>query len=130
LNHSVPAQAERARRDMVFEGRGLQAIAAAVAKAHATVFAEMVPFLRAYASYCGTYTAAVACVAALSETKPKLAKFLGKARQVPQCRGLDLASFLIKPPQRLCKYPLFFNDLLKRMAVPKPTTGLGGPHQT
>ncbi|KAH8058150.1 guanine nucleotide exchange factor [Aureococcus anophagefferens] len=92
-------KAERARRDM----------------AHATVFAEMVPFLRAYASYCGTYTAAVACVAALSETKPKLAKFLGKARQVPQCRGLDLASFLIKPPQRLCKYPLFFNDLLKHM---------------
>ncbi|KAK7254501.1 hypothetical protein SO694_00011256 [Aureococcus anophagefferens] len=108
-------KAERARRDMVFEGKGLQAIAAAVAKAHATVFAEMVPFLRAYASYCGTYTAAVACVAALSETKPKLAKFLGKARQVPQCRGLDLASFLIKPPQRLCKYPLFFNDLLKHM---------------
>ncbi|KAH8062156.1 hypothetical protein JL720_13264 [Aureococcus anophagefferens] len=98
-------KAERERRDMVFEGKGLQAIAAAVAKAHATVFAEMVPFLRAYASYCGTYTAAVACVAALSETKPKLAKFLGKARQVPQCRGLDLASFLIKPPQRLCKYP-------------------------
>lgn len=31
----------------------------------------------------------------------------------PRCRGLKLSSFLIKPIQRICKYPLLFRELLK-----------------
>ena len=30
-----------------------------------------------------------------------------------ECRGLTLFSFLIKPIQRICKYPLLLRDLLK-----------------
>lgn len=32
--------------------------------------------------------------------------FLQEASQNPECRGLDLQAWLIKPLQRLCKYPL------------------------
>jgi RhoGEF domain len=31
----------------------------------------------------------------------------------PECQGLDLASFLLKPIQRICKYPLLLKELLK-----------------
>lgn len=31
----------------------------------------------------------------------------------PECQGLDLASFLLKPIQRICKYPLLLRELLK-----------------
>ena len=31
----------------------------------------------------------------------------------PNCRGLNLESFLLKPIQRICKYPLLLKELLK-----------------
>lgn len=112
-------QADREHQDLCNGGKPDAEAAAAhkLAATHAKVFAEMVPFLRAYAGYCSTYSSAIQLVKQLSEGRanPKFAKFLQRVSSVPQCRGLDLASFLIKPPQRLCKYPLFFRDLLKHM---------------
>ena len=109
--------AARKHRDVLHAGTSTEESAAAeLAQKHAQIFSEMVPFLRAYASYCATYTTAIDLVRQLSDkTTSKFAKHLSKMTKVPQCRGLDLASFLIKPPQRLCKYPLFFKDLLKHM---------------
>lgn len=109
--------ADRRHRDVRNTGKAnAEADAAAeLASTHARIFSEMIPFLQAYAAYCGTYTAAIQLVKTLSEGRPnsKLSNFLQK--MMVQCRGLDLPSYLIKPPQRLCKYPLFFNDLLKHM---------------
>lgn len=33
-------------------------------------------------------------------------KFLDDCSRSPECRNLDLPGFLIKPVQRICKYPL------------------------
>jgi len=38
-------------------------------------------------------------------------------KSLPQSRSLDLESYLIKPVQRVCKYPLLINDLLKTTYV-------------
>mmetsp|Transcript_14682 Transcript_14682/g.22126 ORF Transcript_14682/g.22126 Transcript_14682/m.22126 type:complete len:510 (-) Transcript_14682:376-1905(-) len=113
--------AHRRHNDVVFAGKSSAQVAATdLARVHAHIFAEMIPFLRAYTVYCSTYTKAVELVRQLSSNESgtkntKFSKFLQISVQSPQCRGLDLASFLIKPPQRLCKYPLFFRDLLKHM---------------
>ncbi|KAJ8604705.1 hypothetical protein CTAYLR_006539 [Chrysophaeum taylorii] len=73
-------------------------IAEAVA-AHARVFVEMAPFLRAYTVYCKGYHKGLEFVS----SSPKLAKYR-KAKP-------ELPSLLIKPVQRLCKYPLLFEAL-------------------
>ena len=31
----------------------------------------------------------------------------------PECRGLDILAFIVKPVQRLCKYPLLLRELIK-----------------
>eukprot|EP00019_Armaparvus_languidus_P006647 CAMPEP_0168590418 /NCGR_PEP_ID=MMETSP0420-20121227/6557_1 /TAXON_ID=498008 /ORGANISM="Pessonella sp." /LENGTH=655 /DNA_ID=CAMNT_0008626075 /DNA_START=243 /DNA_END=2210 /DNA_ORIENTATION=- len=44
---------------------------------------------------------------------PEFKEFCDRVKSLPQSRSLDLESYLIKPVQRVCKYPLLINDLLK-----------------
>jgi len=46
--------------------------------------------------------------------------FVKDVEKDPACRGLTLYSFLIKPVQRVCKYPLFIKDLLKHTPRESP----------
>ena len=69
-------------------------------------FSLMTPFLRMYATYCGGYTRALARVAEVRRTAPALS-------ELESSRGEMLDSLLIRPVQRLCKYPLFFGELLR-----------------
>lgn len=48
--------------------------------------------------------------------KEAFANFVKEARSWPECKGLTLESFIIKPVQRICKYPL-----LLRVRSPPPT---------
>ncbi|GAM25296.1 hypothetical protein SAMD00019534_084710, partial [Acytostelium subglobosum LB1] len=41
----------------------------------------------------------------------------------PELRGLNLHSFLIKPVQRICKYPLLLRELLKATSADHPDHG-------
>jgi len=70
-------------------------------------FGELAPFLRIYADYCTSYTALLSRssewrTTAARETALKSISMLGQTAE----------SLLIKPVQRLCKYPLFFSQLL------------------
>eukprot|EP01087_Luapelamoeba_hula_P000755 TRINITY_DN1054_c8_g1_i1.p1 TRINITY_DN1054_c8_g1~~TRINITY_DN1054_c8_g1_i1.p1 ORF type:complete len:1120 (-),score=247.43 TRINITY_DN1054_c8_g1_i1:82-3441(-) len=44
--------------------------------------------------------------------KTEFAKFCEKAAKVPECRQMDISSFLFKPFQRCTKYPLLIKELL------------------
>ncbi|GAA5921740.1 hypothetical protein JCM3775_001794 [Rhodotorula graminis] len=47
-------------------------------------------------------------------------RFLRAQSRRPECGGLSLASFLLKPVQRLMKYPLFFHQLCELSPVGHP----------
>ena len=49
----------------------------------------------------------------MTEENSAFDQYLYEQTQTEECRGLDLFSFLIKPIQRICKYPLLLRDLLK-----------------
>ena len=78
----------------------------------ARAFALMTPFLRMYSTYCGGDTRALSRVAEVRRTHPALS-------ELEMSRGELLDSLLIRPVQRLCKYPLFFAELLR----PLPSSG-------
>ncbi|KAJ1562854.1 cytochrome c oxidase subunit 1 [Nowakowskiella sp. JEL0078] len=67
---------------------------------------------KAYTVYCGNYPIAMKLVHSLQQN-PEFKENLMKWMNYPEARGLSLESFLIKPVQRICKYPLLLRELIK-----------------
>lgn len=62
--------------------------------------------LKMYAVYCSNQPCLHDTIINLKESNDQFALFLKKSFRNPDCRKLDIESFLIAPLQRLCKYPL------------------------
>ncbi|KAI9343309.1 Dbl homology domain-containing protein [Zopfochytrium polystomum] len=73
---------------------------------------EAAESLKVYTIYCANYPLAIKLLKQLqmqSDFKDQLQRMM----QSDEGRGLSLESFLIKPVQRICKYPLLLRELLK-----------------
>eukprot|EP01124_Arcella_intermedia_P022172 TRINITY_DN3251_c0_g2_i2.p1 TRINITY_DN3251_c0_g2~~TRINITY_DN3251_c0_g2_i2.p1 ORF type:complete len:910 (-),score=230.13 TRINITY_DN3251_c0_g2_i2:122-2851(-) len=68
-------------------------------------------FLKLYSSYCSNYKESLAIVSSASKKNANFMKFLIETQE-NNCKGFSLSDFLIKPIQRICKYPLLFRELL------------------
>ncbi|KAJ3216933.1 Myosin 10A, isoform D [Dinochytrium kinnereticum] len=76
------------------------------------VIADVADSLKVYTVYCGNYPQAMKLVHQL-QSRPDFKEHIQKWMNSPEGRGLSLESFLIKPVQRICKYPLLLRELLK-----------------
>ncbi|KAL6048045.1 DH domain-containing protein, variant 2 [Balamuthia mandrillaris] len=76
-------------------------------------FLELVEFIKMYTVYCGNQPVALSTLDKCKASNTAFAAFLNECMSDPRCRGLNLFSFLIKPIQRVCKYPLLLKELLK-----------------
>jgi RhoGEF domain/SOS1/NGEF-like PH domain len=78
------------------------------------VFERAAEFLKLYTIYCANQPGALARLGELCRTKPDFNKFLmDTVEHNATVRGLSLNAFLIKPVQRICKYPMLLDTLLK-----------------
>eukprot|EP01086_Lenisia_limosa_P006836 TRINITY_DN26005_c0_g1_i1.p1 TRINITY_DN26005_c0_g1~~TRINITY_DN26005_c0_g1_i1.p1 ORF type:complete len:304 (+),score=45.25 TRINITY_DN26005_c0_g1_i1:33-914(+) len=73
----------------------------------------MADLFKMYTEYCANHTSADPLARNLPKSHPDTANFLQYCRIQPRCRSLELKDFLIKPVQRVCKYPLLLRELLK-----------------
>jgi len=69
--------------------------------------------LKIYSTYCSNHTHAHNTVKKLIEQRRDFDTFLAVAQLRPESMSLDLLSFLIKPVQRICKYPLLLKELIR-----------------
>jgi hypothetical protein len=69
-------------------------------------------YLKMYATYCTNQETAGEVVTRAEKTNPRFRAFLQKALADPQTNRLLLRDYLIKPMQRICKYPLFLRELI------------------
>jgi hypothetical protein len=69
-------------------------------------------YLKMYTMYCSNHPHALMKLQAVRQSK-SVAKFLDQQHQNPLSRSLDLSNFLLKPIQRVCKYPLLVRELIK-----------------
>ena len=86
-----------------------------LSKCISEAFVRQLPSFGVYMLWCTKYPDAVKKHALCLETSPSYRDFLDTLKRHPRTRQMDLSSFLIKPVQRICKYPLFFKDLLKHL---------------
>ena len=70
-------------------------------------------YFKLYSVYAANQDASLACFNECKLKKKEFSKFIDVAQESAKCNGLFLNSFLIKPIQRLCKYPLLLRELLK-----------------
>jgi hypothetical protein len=68
-------------------------------------------YLKMYATYCGNHASAVELVGKCEKANARFRSFL--ARPNAQTNRLSLRDYLIKPVQRICKYPLLLRELIK-----------------
>lgn len=88
----------------------------------AEAYMTVVPFMKIYAMYGGNYRAALSAVRACSQQFSEFANFvkLRDAMVSAEHPGLSLSSLLIKPVQRVCKYPLLWKEVLKALPPDAP----------
>jgi len=77
------------------------------------VFVRTCEMLRMYATYANNYGNALATLAALRAGNAKFVAYLDEARAHPRCKGAEITSFMILPIQRIPRYVLLLQDLLK-----------------
>lgn len=82
-----------------------------------SVFTRFAPFFKNYSEYCNHHLRSIEEVNRLTSTNRLFASQLSNCVNIDQTKKLDLKDYLIKPIQRICKYPLFFNSLKEK--IPK-----------
>jgi len=78
------------------------------------IFLQLSDHLREYTDYCSNHPNSLILLEHLSIENNDFEKFTTDlVNNDKMVRGLSLLSFIIKPVQRLCKYPLLLRELLK-----------------
>eukprot|EP00727_Mastigamoeba_balamuthi_P013900 m51a1_g9132 putative domain containing protein (495) ;mRNA; r:36451-38468 len=77
------------------------------------VFTSLIPYFKVYVEYCNSQITTHELITAFGKSGTKYKEAADKIRAVhPELKGLDLGAYLIKPAQRITKYPLFLKDLI------------------
>lgn len=77
-------------------------------------------YLKIYTMYCSNHPYALMKLQALQNGNKSIAKFFEQCAASQQSRNLSLANFLIKPVQRICKYPLLIRELIRSTDASHP----------
>ncbi|KNE65155.1 hypothetical protein AMAG_10808 [Allomyces macrogynus ATCC 38327] len=68
--------------------------------------------MKCYMPYCAGQKRSIERLSELMQTRPTMAEFVQTAQADPRCRSLDLGSYLLKPMQRMTRYPLLIKQVL------------------
>lgn len=71
-----------------------------------------------YSAYCRNHPNATAKLTEFMK-KTDFAQTIKVCESDPRSKFLNLAGFLIKPVQRICKYPILFRELMKNTTTPE-----------
>ncbi|KAJ2079967.1 hypothetical protein H4R24_003402 [Coemansia sp. RSA 988] len=77
------------------------------------IFMRIAPFLKMYSLYLRNFRSALSDISRWLGENHEFAQFIQQASSSPECRGLSFQSYLLLPVQRIPRYKLLLEDLLK-----------------
>jgi len=84
-----------------------------------SVFLTYANFMKMYTEYVSTYEQSIEILTKHRDNK-KLYAFLDSKRKDPATNNMDLMSYLIMPVQRIPRYEMLLNEIVKRSDVSNP----------
>lgn len=78
------------------------------------LFNNLTAYFKLYTMYCINQETANKKFRDLMENNTQFRSVVERQKASEQCRKMSLTDFMIKPMQRLCKYPLLLKELLKK----------------
>eukprot|EP00727_Mastigamoeba_balamuthi_P013940 m51a1_g9169 putative domain containing protein (934) ;mRNA; r:22695-26387 len=83
-------------------------------------FLKVADYLKMYSNYCSNVDNQNETVVKLRKCNPQFDTFVYEASRLAVCKKQDLGSYLIKPVQRLCKYPLLIREIIRNTELDDP----------
>ncbi|CAG8726080.1 67_t:CDS:10, partial [Acaulospora morrowiae] len=80
------------------------------------IFLNMAPFFKMYSVYVKNFNSALAVIDVQLRDNPQFSEFYRNVIKTGQCKGLTLQAYLIMPVQRIPRYRMLLEDLLKKTA--------------
>ena len=117
---AVPSPTDReAERRRSLAHQGTYTSLSVEAKGHqvANAFIRMQPYFKSYATYCANYPYVSQALPQAVAESPRVASFLKSAEAA---HGVTLSQMLFRPVQRMCIYPLLWQQALKHAPSSHP----------
>ncbi|KAJ1921367.1 hypothetical protein H4219_000684 [Mycoemilia scoparia] len=77
------------------------------------IFVNMAPFMKMYSLYVRNFHSVLSELGSWISDNMAFSQFLKEANKKPECQGLDFQSYMLLPVQRIPRYKMLLNDLLK-----------------
>ncbi|XP_067673964.1 intersectin-1-like isoform X4 [Haliotis asinina] len=77
------------------------------------ILCENLPHMTVYVRFCSCQLSAAALIQRKTEQSPEFVETHKRCLQDPRTKNMPLSSFLLKPMQRITKYPLMIKEILK-----------------
>lgn len=84
------------------------------------LFIQYAPFFKMYGLYAGGYITGTTLLSNLKVNREDIEPWLQFAARAPMCRGLRLSDFLIMPVQRVPRYRMLLEEVLKHTETNDP----------
>ncbi|KAF9124881.1 hypothetical protein BGW39_007840 [Mortierella sp. 14UC] len=84
------------------------------------IFIEIAPFLKMYSNYVKTYTSALTHINDCMNRNDRFTEFLKSTARRPECKNLDFQSYLMLPVQRIPRYRMLLESLLRHTPEDHP----------
>ncbi|XP_054922114.2 intersectin-1 isoform X4 [Dermacentor andersoni] len=87
------------------------------------ILCESLPYLTPYVRFCSCQVRSMAFIQQRSENDPRFKAFTREFCKNPRTRGMPFTSFLLKPMQRMTKYPLMIKKIREYTDASHPDRG-------